>query len=68
MLVLEVAKHTNFIRRVVTNAKGTIIVDLTKEGIEKSMGWSNHVIIFTQEDANRKYEEYNNKYRHSDFI
>lgn len=67
-LVLEVAKHTNIASWVIKDAKGNIILYLTKEGIEKAIGWSNRVVIFTQKYTSQKYEEYNNKHRPNDFI
>lgn len=46
-LVLEVAKYNYFEKRVIIDVKGKVIADLTKEGIEKVMGWSNQGIIFS---------------------
>lgn len=67
-MVLEIAKFTNFDKRVVIDSKGKVITNLTKEGIEKAMCWLNRGIIFTHKDANKKFEDYNNKLMHSDFI
>jgi len=46
-LVLEVAEHMNFVQRMVKDSKGNVIIDLTKEGIEYAMGWSNKGIMYT---------------------